>query len=98
MTNQETGNGRKRSNAGLIVLLALVVVGGAFLAFAWNSGRESAMQDEEFQAACGLAAETSDELSACLAGMKATYTGPIDNYDQLANAAAQHVADARSRR
>lgn len=74
----------------------LVIAVGAILALAWNSGRESALRDEAIGAACRAASEAPYEAADCVSDMKAAYVGPLDDYNRLANAAAQHVAKRRT--
>lgn len=81
---------------GLVIVGALAVAAVAFIAFAWNGGRESALRDEAIGSACRAASETQAETDACLTNMKQAYAGPLDDYGRLANAAAQHVADYRA--
>lgn len=83
---------------GLVIVGVLVLAAGAFIAFAWNGGREGALKDEAFGSACRAASESQGEAEACLTNMKQAYAGPLDDYGRLANAAAQHVADYKAGR
>lgn len=82
-------------NMRLVAVVVVVAVLGGVAALAWNSGRESAGRDEAFGSTCSAIAENEAESEACLARMKQTYAGPLDDSTRLANAAAQAVADYR---
>jgi hypothetical protein len=81
---------------GLAILAVILFAAGGIFAALWNSGKQQAMQDEAFGFPCELASETPDEASACVSSMKASYAGPMNDPDRVANAAAQYVADYRA--
>lgn len=89
--------GDKPNRLGMVVLVVVLAVVGVFLAAAWNSGKQQAVEDEAFTYPCQLASEKPAEAQACVESMKAMYKGPLDNPDMVANAAAEHVRRYRER-
>lgn len=82
-------------NMRLVAVVVVVAVLGGVAALAWNSGRESAGREDAFRSTCLAVSANEAESEACLARMKQTYAGPLDDNTRLANAAAQAVADYR---
>lgn len=93
MAEQASKDGLNPKGLAVLLLIFLAVAGIVFAL--WNSGKRQGEQDDAFAYPCQLASEAPAEAQACVESMKATYKGPLDNPEMVANAAAEHVARYR---